>query len=95
VDAGEGYEVDEFRVDYNPVAGFFAWLAESGCSCWEGYPPGIEEGTASLEIYDGYGSAQEAHSALDTWAKEDNQYRFVYLSSGALADAHLAIANHS
>lgn len=91
-DAGEMYEVDEFRIDYDPATKQYAWVAESGCSCWEGYDSTIEDGTAELSVYDGYGGLVDVHRALNEWAGGRGDYNRV--DEGMLADAHKAIADH-
>ena len=85
VDAGEMYEVDLFKISYDPATQQFCWVAESGCSCWEGY--GTLE---SPSDFDGAGTAQEAHQALDAWAAETTYHT---VPADQVADAHLAIAS--
>ena len=86
LDAGEAYEVDSFLVEYDPEKRVFYWVAGQGCSCWDGY------GIYSEADYDGNGTAQEAHSAVDAWATEWD-YRKNRTSPGDIADLHNDIAN--
>jgi hypothetical protein len=91
LDAGEMYEVDLFRMDYDEDTGLYLWAEATGCSCWEGWQ------IAGPDDYDGKGSAQEAHSAVDTWAAGHSigdSYGSHTISPGEVADAHYAIATH-